>query len=176
MSEDVYKWQHGGAAHSTNAPDKIAFRQKLLSAQEWMLKMRAFVTDEPLDKNYPLTHQFTPVNEKYGCCNYARSIFLPKGSIVIGKIHRHSHLNLIMQGAVSVNSEFGIKRYEAPCIFISEPGTKRVVSVEEDTIWCTVHMTEHRGEEHLAEIEQEVISPTYDELGLLYRELKGEIE
>jgi hypothetical protein len=69
-----------------------------------------------------------------------------------------------MQGKVSVSTEFGKKYFEAPCTFVSEEGLKRAVYAEEDTIWVTVHMTKHS---ELDAIESELISPTYDEMGLL---------
>lgn len=114
-----------------------------------------------------LTHYFAPIDPVYGCCAYARQIFLPKGSLVVGKIHKHQHLNFIMQGKVSVNTEFGKKYFEAPCIFVSEIGLKRAVYAEEDSIWVTIHLTKYNGEEHLEKIEDEVIAKTYDELGLI---------
>lgn len=115
----------------------------------------------------PLNHYFTPVDEKYGCAAYARQIFLPKGAVVIGKIHKHQHLNFIMQGRVSVSTEHGVRQYEAPCIFVSEVGLKRAVYAETDCIWATVHLTEHVGEENLDKVEDEVIAKNYRELDLL---------
>jgi hypothetical protein len=114
-----------------------------------------------------LKHYFTPKDEKYGCSTYAREIFLPKGSFVIGKIHKHPHLNFISKGRVKVFTEFGDKHLVAPCTFISEVGLKRAVYAEEDTIWTTVHLTEFENEDDLVKIEQEVISPTYDDMGLI---------
>jgi len=150
-----------------NSLAKVEFRQKVLAAENWMLHARAEITSEPIDNNYPLEHYFAPIDPKYGCGTYARKIFLPKGSVVIGKIHKHQHLNFIMQGKVSVATEFGKKHFEAPAIFVSEVGLKRMVLAETDAIWVTVHLTEHSGAENLDKIEDEVISKTYDELGLI---------
>jgi hypothetical protein len=66
-----------------------------------------------------------------------------------------------------VFTEFGDKYLVAPCTFISEVGLKRAVYAEEDTIWTTVHLTEFENENDLVKIEQEVISPTYDDMGLI---------
>jgi hypothetical protein len=66
-----------------------------------------------------------------------------------------------------VFTEFGDKYLVAPCTFISEVGLKRAVYAEEDTIWTTVHLTEFENEDDLVKIEQEVISPTYDDMGLI---------
>lgn len=146
-----------------NSPQKVKFRQDILKAERWMEQ----VSDGRIHEECQLTHHFTPVHEKYGCCAYAREIFLPKGSIVVGKIHKHRHLNFVMKGKVSVATEFGKKFFTAPCIFVSEVGLKRAVYAEEDTTWVTVHLTEHFGESQLGEIENEVIAKNYEELGLV---------
>jgi hypothetical protein len=39
-------------------------------------------------------------------------MFIPKGTVIIGKIHRHQHLNFILQGKVSVATEFGKKYFD----------------------------------------------------------------
>jgi len=40
------------------------------------------------------------------------------------------------------------------------------VRAVEDTLWLTVHLTTQGSEEHLDEIENEVIAPDYQTLGL----------
>jgi quercetin dioxygenase-like cupin family protein len=114
-----------------------------------------------------LTHHFTPKDEKYGCHAYAREMFIPKGTLIIGKIHRHQHLNFITKGEVIVATEFGNKELKAPCTFVSEVGLKRAVYAVEDTLWTTVHLTEHGSEELLDQVEEEVIAPTYSDIGLI---------
>lgn len=158
MSNDVLK---------NNVPDKVAFRENVLLAERGLIAaIDGGVLESTLD-TCTLTHHFSPVDEAYGCCTYAREMFIPKGTLIIGKIHRHQHLNFIQKGKVSVATEFGIKYLEAPCVFVSEEGLKRVVVAEEDTIWVTVHMTKHNSEQDLGKIEEEVIAPTYNELGLI---------
>lgn len=111
----------------------------------------------------PLTHRFLPPDATYGCAVYAREIFLPKGSTIVGKIHKHTHLAFLLKGIVVVATERGVERLEAPHTWISEAGVKRALYVEEDAIVTTVHLTEHHGEDRLAEIEGEVIAKTYEE-------------
>jgi hypothetical protein len=83
---------------------------------------------------------------------------------------------------VTVFTEFGQKHLIAPCTFVSEIGLKRAVYAEEDTLWTTVHLTEFGKEDDLVQIENEVIAPSYNELGLIESidtllavEAKGEI-
>jgi hypothetical protein len=102
----------------------------------------------------PLTHTFAP-----GA--YARTILLPKGAVVVGKIHRHAHLNIISKGKVSVVTEFGRMDITGPHVFTSLPGTKRALCVVEECVWTTIHLT---GETDLAKIEEQIIAKTYEEL------------
>jgi hypothetical protein len=102
-----------------------------------------------------------PVNNYHCEGNYAREIFIAKDTCVIGKIHRHEHINVISKGSCFVVTEDGKERLEAPLTFISKPGIKRAVYAIEDTVWTTIHPTQSTN---LEEIEAEVIAPTYDDL------------
>lgn len=146
--------------------EKVKFRQDILAVQNGLQDLINDGVMESTAEDCTLKHYFTPKDSEYGCCTYAREIFLPKGSLVIGKIHRHQHLNFITKGKVRVFTEFGEKHLEAPCTFISEIGLKRAVYVEEDTLWTTVHLTKFDSESDLAKVEDEVISPSYDHIGL----------
>jgi len=95
-----------------------------------------------------------------GC--YGRKIKMLKGSIIVGKIHKHSHINVISQGIIQVWTEFDTVTYEAPITFVSKPFTKRLVKALEDTVWTTAHVTD---ETDLEKIEAEVIAPDYESLG-----------
>ena len=92
---------------AVNAPSKVWFRETVLAAQAEMQSMIDSGAVESLAKECTLKHYFAPKSEKYGCSTYAREIFLPKGSFVVGKIHRHQHLNIISKGKVKVFTEFG---------------------------------------------------------------------
>jgi hypothetical protein len=133
-----------------------ALEQVLIPTREQILtletRMREFEQIE-----CPLEHTFAPGS-------YARGIMLPKGALVVGKIHLHAHLNIVSRGLVTVVTEFGRMRIDArerPVTFTSQPGTKRALYVHEETWWTTVHLTDSTD---LAEIEREIIAPTYAEL------------
>jgi hypothetical protein len=111
----------------------------------------------------PLQHVFAP-----GV--YARTIFIPKGGVLVGKIHKHRHINILSQGSVLVTTEFGgSERLIGPLTMVSEPGTKRAVYAETDVVWTTIHPT---NETDLDKIEVEVIAKTYKEYAQFR---KGEI-
>jgi quercetin dioxygenase-like cupin family protein len=102
----------------------------------------------------PLTHHFAD-----GV--YIREIFIPKGTLVVGKVHRYRHYNVLLQGHVIVLTEQGGREeIVAPCSLISEPGTKRAVYAIEDTLWQTVHANPHELRD-LAALEAEIICPSF---------------
>lgn len=107
------------------------------------------------NESCPLKHSFSP-----GI--YMREIFIPKGTVVTGKIHKHEHPNVLLKGHVKVVTESGgVEELIAPIAMISPAGTKRVVYALEDTTWITFHRTDQTD---LEKIEEEVIAKTYQEL------------
>jgi quercetin dioxygenase-like cupin family protein len=126
-------------------------RQKILNLEAAMFQAAAEGSLEPLD--FPLKHH-------HADGSYGREMFIAKGRVIVGKIHKHSHVNVISQGKVSVMTEDGLQILTAPLTFVSKPGTKRVVYAHEDTIWTTIHVTE---ETDLEKIEEQVIAKSFDE-------------
>lgn len=109
-------------------------------------------------------NEICPLKHTFSGNIYVREIFIPKGTLLTGKIHRHQHPNFLMSGEVSVVTETGgVEKLKAPMAMISEPGTKRVVYAHEDTVWITIH--EVGGERDLKKIEEIVIAKTYEEIG-----------
>ena len=96
-----------------------------------------------------------PVKHHFSQGVYAREIFIPKGTLVTGKIHKYQQLNILSQGDVSVVTEDGIIRAQAPFTIVSPPGTKRLVYAHEDTVWTTIHGTD---ETDLVKIEDHYIA------------------
>lgn len=97
----------------------------------------------------PTTNQWAP----HVCL---RSIFMPADSFVVGKMHRTEHFNIILKGSVTVLMEDGPQRFDAPCVFISKAGVKKVLYNHTDVWWAVPHVTETTTEEAL---EAEVIMP-----------------
>jgi hypothetical protein len=150
-----------------NSVVKVEFRENIMKLQNEMISAIDKGNLQSNLEDCTLKHYFTPIQKEYGCGTYAREMFLPKGTVMVGKIHRHHYLNFIMKGKLSVSTEFGKQYYEAPCIFVSEPGMKRAIYAEEDSIWVNVHQSQFTGEENLDKIESEVIAPSYEALGLI---------
>lgn len=87
---------------------------------------------------------------------YTRTIEIPKGSLLTGKMHATDHLNIISKGDISVLTENGVERIKAPAIVPARARMKRVGYAHEDTVWTTIHGTH---ETDLARLEAELIIP-----------------
>jgi quercetin dioxygenase-like cupin family protein len=123
------------------------------SARAKLYALQAAVGTLP-EVDMPLQHVFAP-----GA--YARTIFIPAGSVIIGKIHKHQHLNILSMGHVTVYTEGGGEEdLRGPLTMVSPPGTKRAVYAHADTVWTTIHLTD---ETDLDKIEEHVIAKTYEE-------------
>jgi hypothetical protein len=104
-----------------------------------------------------------PLKHSFAEGIYCREIFIPKGMLLIGKIHKHSHPVFIMKGDISIVSEEGIRRIKAPAYVISPAGVKRVGYAHEDTVWVTVH-DNVTNETDLGKLEDAIIAKSYNEL------------
>lgn len=104
-----------------------------------------------------------PVAHHFSKGVYARELFIPKGTVLTGKIHKEENLNIIAKGDITVMTEDGLKRVGAGAVIVSPPGTKRAGYAHEDTIWITIHGTE---EKDLEKIEEQFIAQSFEEYQL----------
>ncbi len=82
---------------------------------------------------------------------YARELFIPKGVILTGKIHKFENLNVMTKGRMAVLIGDDVLEVEAPFVIVSPPGTKRIAMALEDTIWLTVHGTHEKDLDKIEE-------------------------
>lgn len=134
-----------------------AVRDKILAFEDKLAQVPGALKG---DQCAPLKHTFVD-----GA--YVREIHMPKGMLLTSKIHKIEHPYFIMKGDVSVLTEEGVRRYKAPYHGITQPGTKRVLYMHEDTVWITVHVTKHKD---LKKIEKEIIAKSFDDVPALTSE------
>lgn len=145
------------------SPTEIAARTARAEIMRIQRECQALPDGHRMDESPPLRHGFAP-----GI--YAREIHLPKDSLVVGRIHRFEHMSIISKGKVTVFTEFGEETIEAPAMFVSPAGTKRVVYAHEDTIWTTVHPNQDNVTD-VDKLENIYTSADYAELGMVVGEL-----
>ena len=93
-----------------------------------------------------------PVTNHFAPDVYAREIFMPAGSIVIGHKHKTEHFNIVLSGSANVMCDDKIEYIEAPSIFVSKPGVRKVLYILEDMRWVTIHPTKETDMDKLEEI------------------------
>jgi hypothetical protein len=132
-------------------PRNDVIREKIVQLET---NMRTFKQENGIpDPECPLTHTFAPGT-------YVRTIFVPKNTLIVTKIHKYAHVTILIKGAVLVATEEGLKTLEAPLIMTTKAGTKRAIYCKTDVLWSTVHATDKTD---LDEIEDELIAKSYAE-------------
>lgn len=87
----------------------------------------------PID--IPLKHHFS-----HGV--YGREAHIPKGALVVGRVHKHANMNVLLSGELTVTTDEGMKRVKAPYLVVSPAGTMRAAYAHEDSVWVTFLGTE----------------------------------
>ena len=98
-----------------------------------------------------------PLNHTFGDGLYVREIYMKKGDKITSKIHKKRHPYFVMQGVAKVWIDGkGVQLIRAPHFGWTEPGTRRVLEIVEDSFWITVH--DNPSDTHdLNEIEERII-------------------
>lgn len=93
-----------------------------------------------------------PLKHHHSVGSYVREIFMPAGSVVIGKEHATRHLNIVVRGRCTVWTVDGKHIYDAkdgPITFESMAGVKKVLYMHTDVVWMTVHPTDETDPDRL---------------------------
>jgi hypothetical protein len=145
---------------------KKEFREEIAVVEGQMLSLDNSLKGDDIEKLCPLVHSFGD-----GC--YIRQIFMPKGTLIVSKIHKVTHPYFVMTGKASVATENGVEVIKAPYQGITQAGTKRVLYIHEDMIWITVHVTK---ETDLKKIEEEIIAKDFNEYDELVNSLNDSLK
>lgn len=141
-------------------------RTLILGLESAMQAMPGHVTGEdPISKHHT-KHHFTP-----GV--YLRELFIPKGVVIIGKVHKIAHLVILSQGDLSMWAGDGMKRIRASTVTHSKPGAKRAFYAHEDSVLITVHPNP-MDERDIAKIESRLVADTFDEAYLTSQRTFGD--
>lgn len=87
---------------------------------------------------------------------YARELFIPQGTCLVGAMHKTRHFYSVVSGSCSVVSVHEREEIQAPFLGETLPETKRVIYAHTDCIWITYHPTDLTDVE---EIEKAILEP-----------------
>ena len=96
---------------------------------------------------------------------YAREMFAPAGTLIVGKIHLHDSISFLSMGeALIFSSGLGAQRLTAPATIMAPAGTRRVIVAITDIVFTAVLGT---NEKDINVIETTFTVESLDELKLL---------
>jgi len=98
----------------------------------------------------------------FGDGTYVRQMTIAKDEVIVGAIHKHLHVWILLSGHITVLTDGELKEYKAPCTVLSEPGVKRVIYGNEESIFTNIHKNPTNTED-IRELEKQIIVLNYDE-------------
>ena len=130
-----------------------------VTRERLMALERAAVESDP--EEFPRVE--SPPVHRFADGIYSREVFLPAGSFFVGKIHRKSHLSVVLGDISVVSTVEGVRRITGCETFESTSGVKRAVYAHADTWWTTFHCNPTNTRD-LAQLERELIAPDFEAL------------
>jgi hypothetical protein len=89
---------------------------------------------------------------------YARELFIPKGGVIVGKMHAQPNFFFLAVGEMTLWTDHGMKRVKAPFMCMTKPGDKRAGYAHEDSITFNFHSNPDDCTD-LVELEARYITP-----------------
>lgn len=90
----------------------------------------------------------------------ARTMYIPKGMLLVGKIHKLDCINIVAKGDISILTEHGSGRMVGGQQAVSPAGTQKIGFAHEDTVFINVFRTNETRLEH---IEDTIGWPSFEE-------------
>ena len=89
---------------------------------------------------------------------YARELFIPAGTVVVGKRHARQNFFLLVAGELAMATKDGPKVIRAPFMVVTQPGDKRAVVAITDCTCLNIHSNPD-DERDLVALEAKYITP-----------------
>lgn len=83
-----------------------------------------------------------PTEHTFGKGFYARTITIPPGVTLTGKVHKTEHVFMIVKGDITLVTDNGTKRVQGPFQAVCQAGIKRVGHAHTEVVCVNVHITD----------------------------------
>ena len=117
---------------------------------------------DPNYKTYIGDNKITPIKHSFSEGIYVREMFVPKGTMLVGKIIKDTHHVFLMSGKIALVTEDGERVVEAPCNFVAKGGTKRVGYALTDVVWINVHPNT-TNTKNLKKLEKKIVVENFED-------------
>lgn len=131
--------EDGGISLQHTGESPLRMRAKIQELARALEQSDGYFTELPLD------HQFANGM-------YIRRLFIPKGSLIIGRIHKSECVNIVEKGDISVLTETGMMRVQAGFTIVSPPGIQKVGYAHEDTIFTNIFRTDETDVDKIEDV------------------------
>lgn len=127
--------------------------QRAVPARERVDRLEAAMLALP-QTECPVRHHFAP-----GV--YAREITIPKGTVLVGAVHKRDNLVVLSAGKLRLMTDSGFTDISAPHTMLCKAGAKNAAVALEDAVWTNFFATEETDTDKLVEL---LTDSTADEL------------
>lgn len=138
-------------------PFEMVFGAESSDVLEWRKKVTALERELFNQETIDL-----PVRHLFAGGMYARELFIPKGTVLVGRVHKFDHFDIMLSGDVTVSMEDGsVRRWRGVQFRVGRVGKKRAYYAHEDARLVTIHSSEERDPEELFDL---MTCSSYEEL------------
>ena len=107
--------------------------------------------------------------------SYVREMILPENVIVVGRIHKHESINILLEGDITVIDENGTRTdFKAPHIFVAPAGNQKAAITRTPIRWLNSWACETTNPEEAIELLTCETIEEYNNFISLQEELKLE--
>ena len=139
----------------------LPYKDKILKLEETLINIADGVNIIG-DGKTVVYSDICPVKHSFVDGVYIREMKMDKGLLIVGCIHKYSHVWFLLDGKIAIATENGMKEYEGPVYVITEPGIKRAGFVIEDCTFINIHPNPSNTQD-LKELESNLIAFSYEE-------------
>lgn len=143
----VMNVETGEVTFNHNGLDPLIVRARIAKLAKDMLALECECNDE-----LPVEHEFVDGM-------YVRRLFIPKGTLLVGKVHKKPCVNFVEKGDISILTETGQKRVTAGFSIVSPAGLQKVGFAHEDTVFTNVFRTDVTDPE---KVEEDIACDSYE--------------
>ena len=154
MSNSINPYISNSIATAANAEEYNKFLRAFNKEQEFKAKVTAFeealLDVEGVEVREEL-YNTCPVSHKFADGLYIREWESPPEQVVVTEIHKQSNPIFLLEGEVTILTEFGAERLTAPWYTVTAAGTKRILYTHSKTKFVTVHRSDHLDADSIRE-------------------------
>lgn len=129
-----------------------------LEVRDWITALTKYIQSLPGEVQIDM-----PVKHTFLQGMYMRELFIPKGTVLVGKIHKMECMNIVSKGDISVITETGSARVKAGYSVVTPAGMQKVGVAHEDTIFVNVFRTDETNPDT---IEDALAWSSYEQMAL----------